>query len=442
VKNFFGEDLFLFTQSAKKIYDEVKELPIIDYHCHLDQNKIARDEGFLDIGELWLSSDHYKWRAMRLCGVDEKYITGDAPFKEKFIKYAEILPKLVGNPLYYWSHMELVQIFGITEELNGESAERIYGKANEILKTVKISTLLKKFKVEYVATTDDPTDDLAYHGELYGTKIMPTFRPDKLYSLSSEYLQKLGTVAGVEIKTFSDCLNAVEKRLDYFVSKGCKISDHGFYHFPKRYANKEECEELFLKRENLTPEEKDGLFGYLLVWLAKEYAKRGMLMQIHFAVLRNCNGEMFKRCGVDAGFDLIGDEQNVEDVINFFNQIGDSERPDTVIYPLNDCNLRALSSITGAFRNIKIGAAWWFNDTVEGIRRNLKTVAEYSALGTSYGMLTDSRSFSSYVRFDFYRRILSDYLGSMVESGEYSLTSAISVAKDICYNNIRNKIYG
>ena len=436
MKAFFGKDLFLESKSAKKIYEQVKDLPIIDYHCHLDQNKIANNAGFSDIGELWLAGDHYKWRAMRLCGVDEEYITGEASYKEKFLKYAEILPKMVGNALYYWTHMELCQIFDIHEPLNKESAERIYAQANEKLKNIKILDLLARYNVAYVATTDDPIDELNSHGKYALTQVSPTFRPDKIYALNDEYIEKLGTVAEMKIEALSDMLKALEKRLDYFVSKGCKISDHGFEKFPKAYATEEEAEELFAKRESLMAEEKDKLFGFLLVWLAKQYAKRNMIMQIHFAVIRNNNPEMFIRCGVDAGFDLIGEEQSVKDVVKFFAQIKDEERPETVLYTLNDNNLSAISAVTGAFRKVRMGASWWFNDTVEGIRKNMKTVAEYSALGTNFGMLTDSRSFSSYARFDFFRRLLSGYLGDLVEKGEYDLKGAMEIAQDICYNNI------
>lgn len=296
--------------------------------------------------------------------------------------------------------------------------------------------------MEYVATTDDPVDDLNAHGRYGMTQVLPTFRPDKVYTLDDEYLEKLGRSTNIKMETLSDLLTALEKRLDFFVSKGCRISDHGFEKFPKEYATHNEAEEYFKRRQMLSVEEKDKLFGFLLVWLAKQYAKRNMLMQIHFAVIRNNNPEMFERCGVDSGFDLIGEEQSVKDVVKFFAQIKDEDRPETILYTLNDSNLSALSAITGAFRKVRMGASWWFNDTVEGIRKNLKTVAEYSALGTNFGMLTDSRSFSSYARFDFFRRILSQYLGEFVEKGEYDISSAMQIAQNICYNNIRSAIYG
>ena len=441
MKKFFSGDLLLNSESAKEIYGEIKNLPIIDYHCHLDQNKIKADAKFSDIGELWLAGDHYKWRAMRLCGVDEEYITGKASYHDKFVKYAEIVPLLAGNPLYYWTHLELKQVFGIVEPLNKESAERIYKQANEKLKNISVSTLLKQYKVEYVATTDDPCDDLAAHSRYGDTNVAPTFRPDKLLSLDGAYLKRLEGVVGYEIKTLADLLNAAEERLKYFVAHGCRISDHGFLRFPKtRYIRKEEAENIFQKRYQYDKDYYEALFGYLLVELAKLYKKYGIVMQLHFAVTRNVNEGMFKRCGADAGFDVIADGSRIEDVIEFFKQLSDEERPETILYTLNDSELPALVCLTGAFRHVKAGAAWWFNDTVQGIRKNLSVIAEYSALGTNYGMLTDSRSFSSYARFDFFRRILSDYLGNFVEKGEYDMSEAKSIAKNICYYNIKEAL--
>ena len=440
MKHFFGNELFLDSAKAKKIYDSVKDLPIIDYHCHLDERMIESDAKFENIGKLWLAGDHYKWRAMRLCGVDEAYITGEKSDEEKFFAYARIMPLLSGNALYYWTHMELKQIFGINEPLNEESAARIYKQANEKLKDISVRTFLKQFKVEYVATTNDPIDLLQSHGRYGETVVAPTFRPDKLYAPDGEYLCKLGKAAGVEIQTLADMLCALENRLDYFVLKGCRISDHGFERFPEAYADYEQAKTLFEKRESWTAEEKDAFFGFLLVWLAREYKKRGMIMQIHFAVIRNNNAAMFSRCGADSGFDLIGEEQSIKPLVKFFNRLTDDERPETVIYTLNDSNLAALAAATGAFRHVKAGAAWWFNDTVQGIRKNLSVIAEYAALGTNYGMLTDSRSFSSYARFDFFRRILSDYLGDLVEKGEYDFAAAMQTAKNICYYNIKGAL--
>lgn len=441
MKRFYGEDLFLTTNTARKLYAAVRTLPIIDYHCHLDPAKIKADTGFSGIGELWLSGDHYKWRAMRLCGVPEAYITGDADDREKFMRYAEIMPRLAGNPLYAWTHLELRQIFGITEPLCAETAERIYDEANEQLRHITVQGLLSRFHVEFVATTDDPTDDLPHHGKHGSVLVCPTFRPDKLFSFDEAYLDKLSAAARMPIGTLDDLQNALRARLDYFATCGCRTSDHGFEHFPKTYISAATAGALFIRRDSLSTEEKDALRGYLLVWLAREYRTRGMLMQLHFGVRRNTNPAMFKVCGADAGFDLPGDCEPMGDLISFFSQLSDEERPQTVLYPLSDANLAAVTALTGAFRGVRIGAPWWFHDTALGIRRYLQTVAEYGALGTHLGMLTDSRSFSSYVRFDFFRRILCDYLGELTERGEYDHAAALRCAEDICYNNIKGALH-
>lgn len=437
MKEFIGNDLLLNSGSAIKIYDEVKDFPIIDYHCHLDQNMIRINANFSDIGQLWLAKDHYKWRAMRLCGVEEDYITGKTSWHDKFIKYAEIVPKLAGNPLYYWTHLELKQIFGIAEPVNAESAEYIWTSANKKLKDVTVSMLLEKYRVEYVATTDDPCDNLSSHGKYGNTLVAPTFRPDKMLSFDDAYLHILSKTVGYKVTTLSDLIRAAEDRLKYFVLHGCKISDHGFLRFPKRYVKKAEAEKLFARRNRLSQSEKESLFGYVLVELAKLYKKYNVVMQLHFSVMRNVNAEMYRICGADAGFDVIAGAQNIQNVAAFFSQLRYEERPETILYTLSDSDLAELACLTGAFRNVKMGAAWWFNDTVQGIRKNLSVIAEYSAIGTNYGMLTDSRSFSSYARFDFFRRILSDYLGDLVEKGEYDLLAAKETAKNVCYYNIK-----
>lgn len=437
MNTFFDDDLLLYSPMAKEIYGEVKDLPVIDYHCHLDQNLIKADARFSDIGQLWLSADHYKWRAMRLCGVDEAYITGGADDHEKFLKYAGIMPDLAGNPLYYWTHLELKQIFGIGEPLCKESAERVWSAANEKLKDVSVSSLLRMYRVRYVATTDDPCDDLAAHGKYGDTLVAPTFRPDKLLALEEESIARLEKTVGYKTDTLAQFLDALEERLCYFVSHGCKISDHGFARFPDRYPSKEEAEKLFARRRELLPAEREALFGYLLVRAAALYKKHGILMQLHFSVTRNVNPPMYRACGPDAGFDVIASAQKIENVIAFFAQLSDGERPETILYSLNDSDLPALACVTGAFRHVRMGAAWWFNDTVEGIRKNLSVMAEYSVLGTNFGMLTDSRSFSSYARFDFFRRILSQYLGNLAEKGELDGDAAVKTAKNVCYHNIK-----
>lgn len=436
-RTFFDENILLHGEASKELYASIKDLPIIDYHCHLNQKGIKDDWKIDDIGELWLSGDHYKWRVMRMCGIDEKYITGDASYHEKFIKYASILPMLMGNPLYYWTHFELKQIFGIEKVLNSDTAEEIYAEANEKLKTLSIQKILHFFHVQFVATTNDPTDTLDDYGDIGGIHVTPTFRPDKLYSFSDSYMKEIGESVGYSISTLNDLMKAISERLDFFVSKGCKITDHGFRSFPKKYATYEEAKMLFLKRESLSEEEFDSLFGFLLVYLMKEYKKRNLIMQIHFSVIRNVNTKMFKQIGVDAGFDIIGEGVNIEDLTHFLDQLDDENRPTIILYSLNPEAFKEVSCVSGAFRNVIVGAAWWFNDSLLGIRNNLETISEYSIIGTNLGMLTDSRSFSSYSRFDFFRRILSTFVGEKVDNGEYSLEDAKKLCYNIAYGNIK-----
>ena len=438
MKEFFKDDILLNSSTASVLYKEVKDLPIIDYHCHLDQDKIEADSSFNDIGELWLSGDHYKWRAMRLCGVDEFYITGKASYEEKFYKYAEILPKLIGNPLYYWTHLELKQVFGIDLPLNKDTAKEIYKKANEALKKLSVKKILHKFNVEFVATTNDPIEDLHNYDSFKDIKVTPTFRPDKLFSFNKEYLLNLAKVENKNINNLEDLKEVLRNRLDFFISKGCKISDHGFYDFPARIASEDEMEEYLSRYENLSKEEQDAFFGYMLKFLFSEYKKRNIVVQLHFSVKRNINGDMFAKVGVDSGFDVIAKEVNYDNLINLLDALKDEDRPTIILYTLNPNAIAPLACISGAYRNVYIGAAWWFNDTLNGIKRNLDLVSEYAVLGTNLGMLTDSRSFSSYSRFDFFRRILCDFVAEKVERGEYPLEDAKELVKNISYYNIKN----
>ncbi|MBO5879726.1 MAG: glucuronate isomerase [Clostridia bacterium] len=437
---FFDGNVLLYSDTAKALYERVKNLPIIDYHCHLDQKKIAQNDRFSDIGELWLAGDHYKWRAMRMCGVDEYYITGGASFFDKFLKYAEILPSLIGNPLYYWTHLELSQIFGIDTPLNSKTAEYIYETANEKLKNMSVQSMLEGFNVEFIGTTDDPIDPLCDHKKYGNVNVTPTFRPDKLFTFDEEYIKKLAAAANTEINSLDDLLLALAARLDFFVSRGCRMADHGMDAFPRFYADESEARELFARRAELSEKEAESLRGFILVWLNKEYAKRDITVQLHFAVTRNVNPQIFAACGADSGIDVISETPSVQNVVGFLSKISDDERPNTILYTLNDANLSSIACISGAFRRVRMGAAWWFNDTVEGIRRNLKIISEYSSLGNNLGMLTDSRSFSSYCRFDFFRRILCDYVGDLVEKGEYDEESAAQLVENICYYNAKNMV--
>lgn len=437
MRDFFDDNILLGGEESKVLYGEVKDLPIIDYHCHLDQKLIAANTAYVNLGQLWLAGDHYKWRAMRFLGVDEYYITGKASWKEKFLKYAETLPKLIGNPLYYWSHLELKNFFGINKPLNADSAEEIYAEANKKIKKYTITDILKHYKVEYIATTDNPYDDLIHHKNYDGVSVNPTFRPDKILSFDCEAIKQLAESSKISINSVADIKKALVICLDRFIQKSCKIADHGFIAFPKCYCNDTEAEQIFNRIRDIGSAEKDSVYGNLLVWLMREYKKRNMVVQLHFSVLRDVNSEMFRLLGADTGFDVMGDGCSVKSVCAFLEKFTNDERPPIILYSLNPEDTVKLSVLSGAFKNVYIGAAWWFNDSVEGIRRHLSVICEYACLGTNLGMLTDSRLFLSYSRFDFFRRILCSFVGGKVEKGEYYLPDAIKLVKDICYFNIK-----
>ncbi|MBE6597594.1 MAG: glucuronate isomerase [Ruminococcaceae bacterium] len=438
MKKFFGDDVLLSSETAKELYASVKDLPIIDYHCHLDDGEIAKNHSFSDIGELWLAADHYKWRAMRLCGVDEKYITGDASFKEKFLKYAEIFPRLCGNPLYYWTQMELKMIFGISTPLSADTAEEIYAKANEKLAGKTVADILKQFRVEYIATTDDATATLHNHGKYGETSVCPTFRPDKILGFDTAAMALLAEQHGAPLDSLCELKKALSERIAFFRSKNCRISDHGMDFLPLPDCGEERANELYAKRDSLSSEEKHELSSHLLYFLAEIYAREGMVMQLHFATFRCVNTKTFALCGRDSGFDIMRGEVDTDALVYFLDTLTARDAlPKTVLYTLNPACAPALATLSGAFREVRVGAAWWFNDTLLGIRRQLEVVAEYAALGTNLGMLTDSRSFASYARFDFFRRILADLVGEYVEKGEYDLLAAKQLMRDVCYNNIK-----
>ena len=438
MKNFFSKDVLLHSHSAKALYEGVKDLPIIDYHCHLDEKMIANDRKFSDIGALWLESDHYKFRAMRLMGVDEFYITGNATYKEKFEKYASVMPSLCANPLYYFSHMELSQIFDITEPLSLENANDVYDRANKALGNMSVLSILESFKVEYIATTDDPCSSLEYHGKYNGTNVCPTFRPDRFLRPTKELVCELEEVCNTKIENLDAYVSALEARLDYFVSKGCKISDHGMDFLPVADCGKDAASKLFERYNDLSENEADMLSSHILYTLARMYAQKSIVMQIHYGTFRRVNTQMTKRLGADMGFDVMRSSCDIDRLAIFFDTLcKENALPKTVLYSLNPEFTTAAATLSGAFPGVIIGAAWWFNDTLAGIKKNIEIVCEYAALGSSLGMLTDSRSFASYVRFDFFRRILADFVGQKVEDGEYCMEHAKKLMYDVCYGNVK-----
>lgn len=436
-KPFFGDEMLLSTPDAVRLYEGVRELPIVDYHCHVSERDIAENRSFSTIGELWLGGDHYKWRAMRLCGVPERYITGDADYHEKYLHYAEIFPKLCGNPLYYWTQMELSSLFGIRIPFGPDTAEEIWNTANLTLSTLRVQDILARFRVKYVATTDDPVSSLAYHGVYGGTTVAPTFRPDRILSLDAAALDELAATANTNTDSLDGLKQALTRRLDFFVAHGCRIADHGMDFLPAEDCGVRHAAELYNQRNSLTASEYGELFSHLLAFLAGEYTRHDMVMQMHFGTYRNVNTAAFARIGRDTGYDIMRGQVDTDRLVRFFDGLCLRDAmPRTVLYSLNPGYVPALATLTGAFPHARVGAAWWFNDSLAGIRRQLETVSEYALLGTSLGMLTDSRSFASYVRFDFFRRILADTVGTAVARGEYAAEHAVNLMRDVCYGNI------
>jgi len=433
------EKLLLTNDTAMQLYNEVRDLPIIDYHCHLDPIAIAQNHMLGCIGEIWLKADHYKWRAMRLCGVDEEYVTGNTSYKDKFVRFAECLPKLIGSPVYTWSKMELKQIFGIDVILNSYSAEKIYVEATANIKGKTVLDILQQFRVEYIATTDDPIDNLEFHGRHSGIVVAPTFRPDRAFCAGKAYLRALEIVCGYKITNIADLKRALTDRLDYFVSHNCKLSDHCFESLEELISDSE-AQRIFDKVKP-TNKEQDCFYTYMLYCMAGEYAKRGISMQLRFAVMRDCNSKMLKAIGADGGFDIIGQQTNLQRLAELLDALDSQDKlPRTILYSLNPNDLSVLTVLSGAFRRVQVGPAWWYNDTAGGIRKHLEAVSELAVLGTDLGMLTDSRSFSSYVRFDFFRRILASFVGEKINNGEYDKMFAAGLMQNICYNNSKELV--
>ncbi len=405
---FFGKDFLLHSQSARYLYhDYAANAPIIDYHCHIEAKDISDDVKFENITQAWLYGDHYKWRAMRNCGVDERLITGNASDYERFVAYATIMPQLVGNPLYYFSHLELQRYFGVTEPLSEYSAERIWDATKERCKDLSARQLIQDSNVEVIVTTDDPDSDLQYHDRLaadgsFDVAVLPCFRPDRLLE---------------ETQNLDETLQHLQRRLDYFKSKGCVITDHGFYAF-------------------------DNTQG--LEALAGMYVQRGMSMQLHFGVLRNINSAIHRGIGPNTGVDAIGDAQHASGLATLLDRLNDAGNlPKTIVYSINPNDNAILASIASSFRDVYHGTAWWFNDSLQGIESHIRTLSSLFPLGRFLGMLTDSRSFLSYARHEFFRRILCNYVGELIERGEYPMdyVAAGEIIYNICYGNIKEFLF-
>lgn len=459
MKTFMDKDFLLSNPTAVKLYHEYAEVtPILDYHCHINPKEIAEDRKFDNITQVWLGGDHYKWRFMRSCGVDEKYITGDASDKEKFLKWAEVLGKAIGNPLYHWSHLELQRYFDFHKPLNKNTAEEAWEVCNKALAGDDMSArnIIRRSNVTLLCTTDDPVDDLQYHkaiaeDETFDVQVLPAWRPDKAMNLEKEsyldYLSQLEKVSGITIKSFKDLKEALIKRMDYFVSMGCSVSDHGLEYVMYQPGSEEQIEKIFEKRlAGKLPSRGEELTfkTEFLLFVCREYAKRNWVLQLHYGVKRDNNVKMFNRLGPDTGYDCIKNETSAAELADFLNalEITDS-LPKTIIYSLNPVDNAYIGTILGCFQNseavakIQQGSAWWFNDHKVGMQDQMASLASLGNLSGFVGMLTDSRSFLSYTRHEYFRRILCNYIGTLVENGEFPEDYEIlgEIVKDISYYN-------
>lgn len=436
---FITEDFLLGTETAKKLYHEyAKNMPIIDYHCHLPPKDIAEDRIFQNMTELWLAGDHYKWRAMRTCGVDEKYITGEANDWEKFKAWAETVPKTLRNPLYHWTHLELKKPFGISDRLlNGETAEGIWKECNEKLATNDFSTrgIINKMNVEVICTTDDPTDTLEYHKKIQNdpscnVKVYPAFRPDKAMSVENpaafkEWITKLSEMTNIDIKTVQDLLQALRKRHDYFDSMGCRLSDHGIEEMYAEDYTDREIKEIFgkvLSGKDLSQKEILKFKSAMLYEFGIVDHEKGWVQQYHVGALRNNNTRMYKKLGPDTGFDSMGDFEMARPMAKFFDRLDrENKLTKTIIYNLNPRDNELIATMIGNFQDgsvpgkMQFGSGWWFNDQKDGIEWQLEALSNMSCLSQFVGMLTDSRSFLSFPRHEYFRRVLCNVLGREVE---------------------------
>lgn len=462
MKKFMDENFLLSSETAIRLYNDfAKDMPIYDYHCHLNPKEIWENKRFKNITEVWLYGDHYKWRAMRSNGVDEEYITGSASDYDKFLAWARTIKHTIGNPLYHWTHLELQRYFGIYDILSEKTADLIWNKANNLINSEGFSVrdLIKKSNVKLIGTTDDPLDNLEYHikiresGELEA-KVLPSFRPDKAVEISRAtfrpWVEKLGEVCNKKINSYNDFLSCLQERIDFFHEQGCRISDHALDSVPYAEATLSEVNAIFdkaLSGEQISKEEENKYRTFTIQFFARAYAKLGWAMQLHIAAMRNNNTRMFKLLGPDTGFDSINDESIAYQLSRLMDSL-DSENmlPKTILYTLNPKDNYVLGTMLGNFQGsgvpgkIQFGSGWWFNDQKEGMLAQMSALASLGLLSRFIGMLTDSRSFLSYTRHEYFRRIVCNFIGSMVENGEYSndMDTLGEIIKGISFENAKN----
>ena len=465
MKKFMAKDFLLSSKTSKKLYfSYAQHKPIIDYHCHVSPKEIYEDKQFDNIFSVWLSGDHYKWRVMRSNGVEEKYITGDATDKEKFLKFAEALPKAIGNPMYHWCHLELKTYFGYNGILNKDTAEEVWELANKKLREPNMSVrgIIKQSNVAFIGTTDDPVDSLEWHQKLredksFDVTVAPTFRPDKAINIDKagwlNYIKTLSDISGIEINSIESLKTALQKRMEFFDSCGCRASDHGLDYIIYSPVSPAECESIMQKALNgkaVSQDEADSFKTELLLFCASEYAKLGWVMQLHYNCLRNANSKMFEALGPDTGFDFIAKKDSSKALAGLFDALNKEDSlPKTILYSLDGGDNAVIDTFIGTCQGPEIagkiqhGSAWWFNDTKTGMQEQLTSLANLSLLGNFVGMLTDSRSFLSYTRHEYFRRILCEFLGNLVENGEYpaDFKALGNIVEDICYNNAK-KYFG
>ncbi len=460
-ETFLSEDFLLKSDFAKKLYhDYAKNLPIIDYHCHLSPKDIATNRNFKNLSEVWLAGDHYKWRAMRTLGVDEKYITGDSTPEEKFSKWAETVPYTLRNPLFHWTHLELKRYFDVDSLLTPDSADEIYQEATSLLQepSYSVQGLLKKMNVETVCSTDDPVDGLGYHiqAKEEGVKpnLYPAFRPDKVYAVEDPksyfaYIDQLAEVSGVEIEKYNDLLEALQQRIDFFHEHGGRLSDHGLeqmYFFEKGTFDINGLFQKLKAQETLSQEEINYFKFETLAHLSKMYHAKGWTQQFHLGALRNTNERMLGELGPDTGFDSIGDFSQSVALARFLNHLDSTDQlAKTILYNLNPRDNEVMGTMIGNFNDgsikgkIQFGSAWWFLDQKDGMEKQINALSNLGLLSCFVGMLTDSRSFLSFPRHEYFRRILCNLIGKDVTNGELPADEEWlgKIVSDICYYNAK-----
>ena len=459
MKAFMDENFLLSTPTAQKLFhDYAEKTPVLDYHCHINPKEIAQDRKFDNITQVWLGGDHYKWRFMRSCGVDEHFITGDASDKEKFFKWAEVLGKAIGNPLYHWSHLELQRYFGYHGTLNKNTAEEVWNLCNAKLAepSMSVRNLIRQSNVTLICTTDDPVDSLEWHDAIaaddtFDVQVLPAWRPDKAMNIEKpeylDYLKTLSSVSGVSIAAFSDLKKALQTRMDFFASRKCCVSDHALEYVMYAPATDAEIEAIFAKRLSGAPVSREEELQFktaFMLFVGREYNRRGWVMQLHYGCKRDNNRLMYDKLGPDTGYDCINNYAPSAQMADFLNAlIETNELPKTILYSLNPNDNEAIGTILGCFQDstavakIQQGSAWWFNDHKIGMKNQMLSLANLGNLSGFVGMLTDSRSFLSYTRHEYFRRILCDLIGDLVENGEFPYDEATlsEIVRDISYYN-------